>query len=108
MNTSRNRMIDKTSFSKHQVILYTRPGCHLCDDAKQAMQAADCDKEYTLQEINIESDRELLSRYQFDIPVITIDGVEAFRHRLTSQAFRERVLSGAGASPPSRPRDDYT
>jgi glutaredoxin len=96
-------MSHKSSFSKRHVILYTRPGCHLCDEAKQAMQAADCDKEYTLQEINIESDRDLLRLYQFDIPVIIIDGIEAFRHSLTSEAFRERVLSGAEASPPSRP-----
>ena len=93
----------ESTFSKRQVILYTRPGCHLCDDAKQAMQATGCDKEYTLEEINIESDPELLRRYQTDIPVITIDGVEAFRHRVTSQAFREWLRRGAGASPPSRP-----
>ncbi|MEP6718714.1 MAG: glutaredoxin family protein [bacterium] len=78
-----------------QVILYTRPGCHLCDDAKKAMQAAECDNEYTLEEINIESDRELLRRYQYDIPVITIDGVEAFRHRLTAEAFREAINRSA-------------
>ena len=78
--------------SKRHVILYTRPGCHLCDEAKQAMKGADCANEYTLQEINIESDRELLRRYQFDIPVITIDGVEAFRHGLTSKSFREALL----------------
>jgi glutaredoxin len=95
------------SFQKRQVILYTRPGCHLCDEAKLAMQAADCDNEYTLQEINIESDRELLRRYQCDIPVITIDGVESFRHKLTSQEFRKRLRSQAGASPPSRPRGNY-
>jgi glutaredoxin len=95
------------SFQKHQVIWYTRPGCHLCDEAKLAMQAADCDNEYTLQEINIESDRELLRCYQYDIPVITLDGVEAFRHRLTSEEFRERLRSQAGASPPSRPRGNY-
>ena len=94
-------MSDKNSFSKRQVILYTRPGCHLCDEAKQEMQAAGCDNEYTLQEINIESDRELLRRYRYDIPVITVDGVEAFRHRLTAEAFRERLRSAAGASRPS-------
>ena len=87
------------SFQKRQVILYTRPGCHLCDEAKLAMQAADCVDEYTLQEINIESDRELLRRYQYDIPVITLDGVEAFRHRLTSEEFRERLLNRSGGKP---------
>jgi len=84
-------MSHNESLSKRQVILFTRPGCHLCDDAKQAMEGADCANEYTLQEINIESDRELLRLYQFDIPVVTIDGVEAFRHRLTSETFRERM-----------------
>jgi glutaredoxin len=92
-------MIEKTSYSKRQVILYTRPGCHLCDEVKRTMQAAGCDKEYTLQEINIESDRELLRRYQFDIPVITIDGVEAFKHRLSSKAFRERLRIRSGGKP---------
>jgi len=78
--------------TKAQVIIYSRPGCHLCDEAKSAMAAARCPDEYTLAEINIESDPELLRRYQYDIPVVTIDGVEAFRHRLTAQDFRQRLL----------------
>jgi len=77
--------------SKSHVIIYSRPGCHLCDEAKWAIQNAGCSEEYTLEEINIESDPELLRLYRFDIPVITIDGVEAFRHRLTSEEFRKRV-----------------
>ena len=89
---------------KAHVIIYSRPGCHLCDEAKRAIEAANCPAEYTLQEINIESDQKLLNLYRYDIPVITINGVEAFRHRLTSEAFRERLR--AGASPPSRPRGD--
>jgi glutaredoxin len=77
---------------KAQVIIYSRPGCHLCDEAKSAIAAARCPDEYTLAEINIESDPELLRRYQYDIPVIMIDGVEAFRHRLTAEEFRQRLL----------------
>jgi len=84
---------------KTHVIIYTRPGCHLCDEAKQAIASAHCADEYTLEEINIESDPALLSSYRYDIPVITINGTEAFRHRLTSQAFRERLLSKA--TPPT-------
>lgn len=74
--------------AKAHVVIYSRPGCHLCDKAKQAMQAARCPDEYTLDEINIESDPDLLKRYQHDIPVITINGREAFRHRLTAQEFK--------------------
>jgi glutaredoxin len=75
---------------KPEVIIYSRPGCHLCDEAKAAIQASGSD-EYTLTEINIERDPDLLRRYRNDIPVITIDGVEAFKHHITSQAFREKI-----------------
>ncbi len=85
--------------AKAHVIIYSRPGCHLCDEAKQAIEAAHCLHEYTLEEINIESDPGLLNRYQYDIPVITINGVEAFRHRLTSEAFLERLLTRSGGKP---------
>ena len=77
--------------SKAQVVIYSRPGCHLCDEAKQAIEGAGCQNEYTLAEINIESDPDLLRRYQYDIPVVTVNGVEAFRHRLTAAEFRKRV-----------------
>lgn len=84
---------------KAHVVIYSRPGCHLCDEAKQGMEAAKCPDEYTLEEINIESDPDLLKRYEYDIPVITINGVEAFRHRLTSETFRERLQTGSGGEP---------
>jgi glutaredoxin len=77
--------------SNARVIIYSRPGCHLCDEAKQAIEGAGCQNEYTLEEINIESDPNLLNRYQYDIPVVTINGVEAFRHRLTAEEFRKRL-----------------
>ena len=75
------------------VVIYSRPGCHLCEEAKQAMRAAGCDDDYTLTEINIESDADLLERYRNDIPVILINDSEAFRHRLTASAFRDALLN---------------
>lgn len=79
-----------TSMKAH-VIVYSRPGCHLCDEAKRTIEAAGCGDEYTLEEINIETDAELLRSYQYEIPVIMIDGVEAFRHRLSAGAFRSAL-----------------
>lgn len=73
------------------VTLYTRPGCHLCDEAKEAMLAARCADEYTLDEVNIESDPRLLHSYRNDIPVILINGIEAFRHRVATEDFRCEV-----------------
>ena len=79
--------------AKKHVILYTRPGCHLCEEAKRAMRAADCADAYTLEEINIVTDPALLELYRTEIPVITIDGVEAFKYRLTPEEFRQRIIS---------------
>ena len=69
------------------MIIYSRPGCHLCEEAKQAIESAQCANEYTLEEIDI-SDVALLQRYRYDIPVITINGEEAFRHKVTADEFR--------------------
>jgi glutaredoxin len=84
---------------KARVTLYTRPGCHLCDEAKQAMRAALCEEQYTLREINIDLDPDIARRYGWDIPVILINGVETFRHRLTASEFKRelrRALDSAG------------
>ena len=77
--------------SKPHVIIYSRPGCHLCDEAKAAIMSAGCNDQFTLEEVNIESDDELLRKYKYDIPVIVIDGREAFIHRVTSDQFRTRI-----------------
>ena len=76
---------------KSQVILYSKPGCHLCEEMKSEIARANCAEAYDLNEVNIESDAELLIRYRFDIPVLLIDGLEIFRHRLSAAAFRESV-----------------
>ena len=79
--------------SKLHVIIYSRPGCHLCDEAKAAISSAGCSNQFVLEEINIDSSDDLLTRYRYDIPVITIDGVETFIHRVTPHEFREKIIS---------------
>jgi hypothetical protein len=80
--------------TKAVVIIYTRPGCHLCDEAKAEIARADCPHLFDLEEIDIDSDPRLASLYGYDIPVITIDGAHAFKHRLTSADF-ERAIRNA-------------
>jgi glutaredoxin len=76
---------------KPHVIIYSRPGCHLCDEAKAAIRSAGVDDQFTFEEINIESDDELLRKYKYDIPVIAINGAETFIHRLTPGEFRQKI-----------------
>jgi glutaredoxin len=77
--------------SKRRVVLYTRVGCHLCDEAKAVIRSVDCQSEFELEEVDIDHDAALKQRYTNDIPVIEIDGVEAFRHRVTAQAFKKKI-----------------
>ena len=79
---------------KARVIVYSRPGCHLCDEAKAAIENSNCSEHFTLEVVNIESDDELLKKYKYDIPVILIDGEEAFRHRIDPREFKIRVMRG--------------
>jgi glutaredoxin len=78
---------------KAHVIVYSRPGCHLCEEAKISIKQADCDDAFTLEEINIESAVELLKKYKYDIPVVTINGIEVFKHRVDPDEFRRAVQS---------------
>ena len=79
--------------SKKHVIIYSRPGCHLCDEAKAVIVSAGRSDQFTLEEVNIESDEGLLRKYKYDIPVIMIDGVERFIHRVDVRDFI-RVIRG--------------
>ena len=57
-----------------RVVLFSRPGCHLCDDARVVLERAG----HPFEEIDITSDDALHARYLERIPVVTIDGDEAF------------------------------
>ena len=80
-----------------RVVLYTKPGCGLCEEMKAEMSKAGCAGLYTLAEVDIESDAELLARYQHEIPVLFINGVEAFRHRLRADKFKAYVTASVDA-----------
>jgi glutaredoxin len=74
-----------------EVVLYTKAGCCLCDDAKEALRVARAQVEFTVREVDIESDRGLYEAHRYDIPVIEIDGRRAFKHRVTAQMLVARL-----------------
>lgn len=77
--------------NKILVQIYSRPGCHLCDEAKAAMVASGCSDQFTLEEVNIDEDVALYEQYRYDIPVIFINGVKSFKHRIDPKDFRRRI-----------------
>jgi hypothetical protein len=76
---------------KPVVTLYTRAGCHLCEEAKASIEAANCSGYFTLEVINIDLDPALLGRYLYEIPVVLIDGIKAFKYRVDPGEFRRRL-----------------
>jgi len=78
------------------VTLYTRPGCHLCEEAKAAIAPLLREFGAILHEVNIDDDRELNERYGWDIPVIFIGQRKAAKHRVDLAQFR-RQLQDSGS-----------
>jgi hypothetical protein len=61
-----------------KVVLYGREGCCLCDEARVVLERVRTTHPFVLEERDIEQDDALLRAYLERIPVVTIDGVEAF------------------------------
>jgi glutaredoxin len=66
------------------VILYTRRGCHLCDDAYALLKKYGLDAEL----IDIDTNAELVRRYNTCVPVVVINGKERFRGRINEVLLR--------------------
>jgi glutaredoxin len=73
------------------VTLYGRPGCHLCDDAREVLERVRAERPFTLREVDIERDDELLRRYLERIPVVSVDGEELFDFHVDEQALRRHL-----------------
>ena len=71
-----------------ELTLYTRHGCHLCDDMKAVINRLRQRRPVVLIEIDISTDIALERRYGQDIPVLLIDGTEVARHRIGEHDLR--------------------
>jgi glutaredoxin len=76
--------------------LYSRPGCHLCDDMKAviARVRASSLTPMTLEEIDISTDAELEARYGTEIPVLLLNGRKVAKYRVSEAELRRIVGAG--------------
>ena len=76
-----------------QVVLYSRPGCCLCDEAREVLVRVRGEKSpaFVLEERDIEADERVFRAYLERIPVVTIDGVEAFELFVDESELRRRL-----------------
>ena len=75
----------------HTVLLYGKPGCHLCEDARSLLARLQRSYRIEIEEVDITTDPALFRRYDIRIPVIVIDGTQEIEAPITEQGLR-RVL----------------
>jgi hypothetical protein len=74
-----------------RVVLYSRPGCHLCDEAREVVLAVLDRHPFLFEEVDIEGSDELVRDYGIRIPVVTVDGEEAFEIEVEGPRLAELV-----------------
>jgi glutaredoxin len=78
------------------VTLYSRPGCHLCEEARAVLDRLRENTGFEIDEIDIETDDVLHARYLERIPVVAIDGEELFDYTIDEEALIRRILYREG------------
>lgn len=81
-----------------RVEIYSKPGCHLCDEAKAVLERVRRSAPFELIEINIENSPAHYETFKYEIPVIFIDGHKAFKYRVEEKALRRSLAARRSSS----------
>jgi glutaredoxin len=73
------------------VVLFTKPGCCLCDTVKAQLKELRTQQTFDLREVNILEDSAAYAKFNEEIPVVFIDGHKAFKYHLDEKAFLRRL-----------------
>ena len=74
-----------------RVVLYSRPGCHLCDDARQVVDRVCSEMGETYDEVDISGDADLERRFGEEIPVTFVDGEQHDFFRVSADRLRRAL-----------------
>jgi glutaredoxin len=77
-----------------QVVLVTRQGCHLCDQALTLLQELNLDPEL----LDVDADDELYRLYDWRVPVVLVDGVVVAEGKVTRSTLEEALKRSGGES----------
>jgi len=75
-----------------RVVMYSRPSCGLCDEAREVILSQRKHTPFEFEEVNVETDDALEIDYGIRIPVVLVDGYEAFEYRLDPTEFRTALV----------------
>jgi glutaredoxin len=74
-----------------KLTLYGKPGCHLCDDARAAVERVTARREIPLEQVDISRDPVLYKRYGERIPVLEMDGETVFEFFVDEVVLEQRL-----------------
>ena len=76
-----------------RVVLYGKPGCHLCDEARATVAAVRAQHPFELEEVDVSTDPDLHRAYGERIPVLELDGDELFEFHVDAGELARRLQS---------------
>ncbi len=74
-----------------RITLYTRVGCHLCEEAERVLRQEQAAAGFGLELVDIDRDPELAHRYGVRVPVVAIDGEDLFEYEVPVDLLRARL-----------------
>ena len=80
-----------------RVTLYGKPGCHLCDDAREVVERVRAEHPFELREVDVSLDPGLHREYGERVPVLELDGEELFQFHVDGPALAQRVDKVGGS-----------
>ena len=78
--------------------LYSRPGCHLCEEMKATLDRVARSIPLTLSVVDISADAALEERYGLEIPVLLVDGKKAAKYRISEEELTRILIARSGGS----------
>jgi glutaredoxin len=80
----------------HRITLYSKEGCHLCENAKEALFELEDDFEIELKEVDITTRSELFEKYKYTIPVMVVDDAIVLESRIDARKIYRALAEGYG------------
>ena len=77
-----------------RVTLYTRPGCHLCDEARETVARVCAELGEGFEEVDVDTDPELRERFTEEVPVTFVDGRQHDFWRVDADRLRAALRAG--------------
>ena len=76
---------------EHNVVVYSRKGCHLCEIVKESLTKLSRHASFSWRDIDVDSSPDLRRQYSDEVPVVFINGRKAFKYKMDEREFLRKL-----------------